>query len=223
MFYAIVFNREAFFPRFLDACPNLSRRDKSGLTPLHWAAWFGNSGMVERLLARGVPADADTPPELPTPLFYAVQGGGPQTLDLLLRMPEGRRPNPAAQGGEGKPTVLQTAVGGIPLHRLCNALESTSFADFPERAYGLVPPDRGYGLQQEEGLALERRRAIQARKTKAARLLLQAGADASRVLPNGNTVLHAFFGMPGLADEMSAHPFDPYAPYSREYWVQGFI
>lgn len=217
LFYAVIFNREAFFPPLLDACP-LARRDKAGLTPLHWAAWFGNSGMVEQFLARGVPADAGTPPEFPTPLFYAVQGGGPRTLDLLLRMPEGRRPNPAAQGGDGEPTVLRAAAKGIPVYKLCDVLDP-SRADFSERAYGLTPPERGYGLQQEESSALERWRMIQAGKTKTASLLLLAGADAARVLPNGDTILHAFFDTPGL-DEVLEHRFGPSSSSYRNYWCR---
>ncbi len=220
LFYAIAFNREAFFPPFLDACPNLARRDKAGLSALHWAAWLGNSGMVEQLLTRGVPADAGTPPELPTPLFYAVQGGGPQTLDLLLRLPEGRRPNPAVRSDTGEPTVLRAAVKGIPLYRLCSALEATSGADFPEHVYGLPPLTRSYGSRQEDGPALERWRLIQARKTKVAARLLQAGADASRALPNGDTVLHVFFNTPGLNDEMSEHPLEPYSSDGRDYWCR---
>lgn len=79
-------------------------RGTLGLTPLHLAAWYGHTDVVELLLRNGAQVDAKDKRGM-TPLYWAAAEGNKQTVQLLIA--EGANAN--AKDNDGK-TALDRAI-----------------------------------------------------------------------------------------------------------------
>lgn len=62
---------------------NINGRNSKGSTPLHFAAFYSNSTMVELLVAHGSAIDAENNEGL-TPLYFSVQEGKRKVVEFLL-------------------------------------------------------------------------------------------------------------------------------------------
>ena len=79
---------------------DVNSKDKSGMTPLHIACFFGHIGTVQVLIRYGADVNAvDDKGE--TPLHLAAEGGWPEVIQLLL--------------DEGADTKAKTNEGHTPL------------------------------------------------------------------------------------------------------------
>jgi ankyrin repeat protein len=76
--------------------------DKCGLTPLHWAAREGRTGIVEFLVEAGAPVDARDNNIGWTPLHLAAWGGHLETVQFLVE--------------RGAPVDAKDRYGRTPLH-----------------------------------------------------------------------------------------------------------
>ncbi|MBI4603531.1 MAG: ankyrin repeat domain-containing protein [Planctomycetes bacterium] len=68
------FDRVAIAEQLLDAGADLTARGQHGATPLHWAAWHGNTAVLDLLLARGAPVDLRDEEFGSPPLGWAAHG-----------------------------------------------------------------------------------------------------------------------------------------------------
>jgi len=182
LFYAVLCNRKEFFQELLPHCKDVNRCDKSGMSLLHWAAWLGHGDIVRGLLLAG--ADVNAPmggavntKNRPTAIFFAAQHIDPHTFSLLLNK---LGPLPKAWVDR----IRQHADAGfVFLHDFCDTAASDSEQCFIPKLSGTshkTPLTYWCGLQ--------------ARKNDVTMQLLNAGADLSRVLSDGDTVLTAAFG-----------------------------
>ena len=70
--------------RLIDSGVSVNARDALGSTPLHDAAWAGDSKMVRFLIDRGADVNARHLEAGSTPLHYAILTGRPAVVNLLL-------------------------------------------------------------------------------------------------------------------------------------------
>ena len=96
--------------KFLAQDARVDDRDMSGLTPLHWAAWYGNTDVVELLLDKGADIHSKWRRNGMTSLHYAAAYGQNEAVELLIargadvnaRNKYGGTPLSATTTGRGK-------------------------------------------------------------------------------------------------------------------------
>lgn len=81
---AALFHQIAVFRFLLEKGADFSLTNKEGFGPLHFAAFSGEMGMVELLIAKGAPVNANTNVIKATPLDLAVSGGRKDIVEFLI-------------------------------------------------------------------------------------------------------------------------------------------
>jgi hypothetical protein len=90
-------------------------RGQHGATPLHWAAWHGNTEMARELLGRGAPLEVTDADYDGTPLNWAVYGSvhgwncktGDYAGTVEALLAAGARPVPADAATEASEAVRE--------------------------------------------------------------------------------------------------------------------
>ncbi len=154
--------------RLLSAC-SPDGRDRHGATPLMRAALAGAAGAVRALLAAGADTVAHGELVAMTPLDWAIEGGHPEVLEILLE----------ATRTAGQP--VRNVYGETPLHQAAGAGHSGAIEALLAR--GEDPdargPDQGTPLMQ----------AAICGHPEAARALLAGGASVDARNRGGGTAL----------------------------------
>ncbi|MGV8125568.1 MAG: ankyrin repeat domain-containing protein [Candidatus Xenobiia bacterium LiM19] len=96
IFEAIEKNDLVAVKDFIARGANINARNNRSSTPLHFAAFYSNSTMVELLAAHGAAIDAENNEGL-TPLYFSVQEGKKKVVEFLLS--KGAEINTKAKNG----------------------------------------------------------------------------------------------------------------------------
>ena len=215
LFYAIMHNNEYIFSLLLQAGNDPSPLDNNGLTPLHLAAWVGNPNITKALLKAGAKVDGPAPDKTPSPLFFAVSGGGVDVLKLVLKKLGGKAPDMLRIADDEGQTALMRAVLGLDQEGICYILDGY-------RAPALKPISFGLSQKYEEP---DNWRILQERKLQTVSLLLDAGASLQGRLNDGGTILHALLGWRDNSLTLK-NSFDGYSidyPDSRWFWCRDIV
>jgi hypothetical protein len=109
LFQAVIAGNIAEIKNILDAGADINAEDVLDRTPLHMAAFYGRTKIIDLLLANG--ADVNAPDHTAmTPLHAAVISGGRQAAQLLLD----RQANIQARNDEGQTVLHLAAATGQP-------------------------------------------------------------------------------------------------------------
>ena len=141
-------------------------RDPVGMTALHYAAWSGHAGIAERLIARGAVVDANDGGGV-TPLGTAVRWGNADVMRVLI--------------AHGARTDMRDDHGRTLLHLAASY-------DHVEIMRALL--DSGFNVDVMAGPGTPLHSAARFRRQRAARLLIERGANPNAVGFLGWTPLH---------------------------------
>ncbi|MDR2945578.1 MAG: ankyrin repeat domain-containing protein, partial [Candidatus Adiutrix sp.] len=182
--YAAFSGRSYAVKRLLEYGADPAPRDEFGMTPLHWAAWRGDAKSCVLLLAAGAPADGPNEYDKLTPLFHAANLGGAPALAALL---ESASPNLRAllhRANDDEETPWDIAAQGRVRNAIGYVMNGAKFGLSRENL-GLPRPGEKVDLEAWQRALDDRAECV--------RLLLAAGADPTRLLPENNTIFHSLF------------------------------
>lgn len=185
MHYAAIYGNARVLKRLAASLPGIiDERDADGLTPLHWAAFLGNTEITAALLK--LKADPEAVDESGrTPLFYAAFGGGKEMTALLLE-----------SLGEEKARALLRNTANNPKAPLLFELSRSS----PLRYNNAIRIIAELWLELDnagidpDGDKIEEWAGWNKRKLQVAALLLDKGARADLILPDGTGIFQFMDG-----------------------------
>jgi ankyrin repeat protein len=186
---------------FLEAGAAVGAIDGQGTTPLHLAAWLGDTALMRVLIARG--AEIDAVDRFGAPLASAASGGHAAAAELLLA--NGAR---VERRSPGSPLPWE----GLPLAQALTPAgeESRDLAD-RRRAIAALLLEHGGSAEERDGSGRTLLHwAAQNGDSARADFLLAHGADPDVADPEGFTALHraAEEGHLGVVRVLLAHGAD---------------
>ena len=160
---------KAAIEEFLAQGTRIDGKDRFGLTPLHWATWYGNTEVVKLLLVKGADIHAKCREGGMTPLHYAAAYCHKEIAELLIS--NGADINARNKGGG---TPLSNAAMGTGHNKEVAELLIANGADVNTKNFdGRTPLHNAVINRQPEILIL----------------LLSKGADATAKDGDGKTAL----------------------------------
>ena len=106
---AVIVGNLAEIRKIIDAGTDINAKDALDRTPLHMAAFYGQTKIIDLLVANGAEIDARDHTGM-TPLHAAAISGGRQSVQLLLD----RQADIQAKNGEGQTALHLAAATGQP-------------------------------------------------------------------------------------------------------------
>ena len=180
-------NRAALVSLLIKNGAQVTLAGRSGMTPLHWAAYNGFSDIARALIAGGAPVNARDGKGM-TPLFLALREGHPDTARIMI-----------LKGADVNTVIPQPTDGEMKQE------------DQGEEMRTMTPlhwgAKHGYSeivqLMLKRGALIDARdqngmtplcRAVLAKRPVVSMLLLNSGADVNLADDQGNTPLHLAAG-----------------------------